>query len=77
MASPKQKMFEKLNAGFADLPIIAGPNVFFAVDYEKSIGLKRMETLKRIGKLIEQGKVRKVRARRDGRLLTAYEYLGK
>lgn len=75
MASPK--LFEKLNAGFKDTPIISGPNVFFASDYGEAIGLQRPQTLKRIGDLLKQGKVRKVRARRDGRLLTAYEYMGK
>lgn len=75
MASPK--LFEKLNAGFVDLPIKSGPNVFFAGDYGDAVGLRRNETLKRINKLIAEGKVRKVRARRDGRLLTAYEYVGK
>lgn len=74
MASPK--LFEKLNAGFKDAPIASGPNVFTAADYGTAIGLQPAQTLRRINLLLKQGKVRKVRARRDGRLLTAYEYLG-
>lgn len=75
MASPK--FFEKLNADFSDLPIISGPNVFFAADYQEAIGLQRAQTITRLQRLLKEGKVRKVRARRDGRVLPAYEYLGK
>jgi hypothetical protein len=74
MASPK--LLEKLNAGFKDLPISAGPKVFFASEYQEAIGLQRAETTRRLRSLLSQGKIRKVRARRDGRVLPAYEYVG-
>ena len=76
MASPK--LFEKMNASCGDLPLASGPNVFFAADYEKAVGIKRAQAVVRIRQLISQGKVRRVRARRpgDARALPAYEYLG-
>jgi hypothetical protein len=70
-------LFEKLNAGFADLPIVAGANVFVTSDYQKAIGLQERQTERRLKWLLEEGKVQRVRTRRNGRVVPAWRYLGK
>ena len=75
MASPK--LFEKLNADFVDLPIVTGPKVFVSSEYAKAIGLAESQTWRRLQKLLQEGKVQKVRTRRNGRIVPAWNYLGK
>lgn len=70
-------IFEKLNAGFNDLPIESGPNVFITTDYAKAISMSSAQALRRLTRLVEDGKVQKVRTRRNGRVVSAWKYVGK
>lgn len=70
-------LFEKMNAGFADLPIVTGANVFVVSEYAEAIGLRERQTRTRLQQLLTQGKVQKVRTRRNGRVVPAWKYLGR
>lgn len=69
-------VFDKLNAGFNDLPVASGPNVFLREEYQQSSGISRQYASARLKTLLGSGEVRKVRTKRDGRLVQAWEYIG-
>lgn len=77
MATKNQTIFEKINAGFADLPVVNGPRVFRTADYAKAIGLSQRTASNRINRLLEEQKVRRVRTRLNGKIVPAMEYIGK
>ena len=66
--------FDKLKLP-SDVPIAAGPNVFLRAEYQVAAGLSSQGASSRLTKLEAQGLVRKVRTRRAGKLLQAWEYL--
>lgn len=76
MASPK--LFAKMNAGFSDLPLASGENVFTAVEYGEALGLRpgSGQVQSRLRRLLNEGKVRKVRTRLNGTTIRAWQYLG-
>lgn len=67
--------FEKLSGGFVDTPIVSGPNVFLRSEYQAAIGISSAYAGDRLRSLVAAGKIRKVRTRRDGRLVSAWEYV--
>lgn len=70
-------VFDKLNENFIEAPIVVGANVFTTVEYRDAVGLRDSQTLRRLKALEKDSKVRKVRTRREGRLVSAWEYIGK
>jgi hypothetical protein len=73
----KAQLLEKLNAAFPQAPIVAGDNVFTTAEYGEAVGLQRAQTLVRLGRLEQRGEIKKVRTRRDGRIMPAWLYVGK
>jgi len=69
-------VFDKLNAGFNDLPVASGPNVFLREEYQKASAISRQYANARLKTLLESGEVRRVRTKRGGRLVQAWEYIG-
>lgn len=60
--------------GFA---IRSGPNVFTTGEYAKAIGVKERAARYRLHELLGDKKVRRVRTRRYGTIVAAWEYVGK
>ena len=71
----KAQLLEKLNAAFPQAPIVAGPNVFTAVVYAEAVGLQGAQTRARLRLLEQKGKVQKVRTRRNGKIVSAWNYI--
>ncbi len=69
-------VFEKL-ANANDLPIVHGANVFLRSEYQAHLGVNTAHAGARLRQLAAEGKVRKVRTRRAGKLVAAWEYVGK
>ena len=67
--------FEKLNAGFNDLPIVTGAKVFTSSEYAAAVDIQPRTVRERLQKLLVEQRVRKVRTRRGGRIVPAWEYL--
>lgn len=59
------------------LPVVYGPRVFTASEYAKATGLKPRSIRERLHNLAEEGKVERVRTKRDGKIVRAWRYLGK
>lgn len=74
MNSGVKNFFSKLSI---DAPLAEGPNVFLTREYEKFLGLSRAQTNVRLTKLIAEGKVRRVRTLRGGKVVSALEYIEK
>jgi hypothetical protein len=68
--------FGKLSSG-AELPIASGVNVFLRSEYQAHIGTQHYQALVRLNRLAAEGKVRRVRTKRNGRLVQAWEYIAK
>lgn len=69
--------FDKINTKLPGLPIVSGPNVFLRSEYQKNAGISQPYALERLRRLASMGVVRRVRTRRNGKLVQAWEYLKK
>lgn len=72
----KKSLFQRINEQFSDTPIAEGPNVFNCEDYAKAVGIAESTALRRIKKMVLSGEVRKVKTRRGGTTVSAFEYIG-
>jgi Fic family protein len=70
--------FEKLNARFNDVPVVRGANVFTTAEYSAATGgLNARTARERLQKLQAEGLVQKVRTRRNGKVVPAWEYISR
>lgn len=69
------KILDKLNIDFPKPPLVAGPNVFTTAEYMEAIGLRPRQTRERLQRLEKKGKVQKVRAERNGKIVPAWNYI--
>ena len=71
-----KSIFEKLNAALSDLPTVSGPNIFTSPEYAKGAGIGGSTARERLRRLVGEGVVRRVNTRRDGKLVSGWEFLG-
>ncbi|HEY6766595.1 MAG TPA: hypothetical protein VI386_17685 [Candidatus Sulfotelmatobacter sp.] len=74
--STRTSLFDKINSGFSEPPLATGPNVFITSEYAAAIGLSEPQTFRRVKQLLAEGKVARVRVRRNGRVVPGWKYVG-
>lgn len=74
----QKPLFQRINetSGTNTAPFAEGPNVFNAEDYAKAIGIAICTARLRIRKMVDKGEIRRVRTRKNGSIVPAFEYLG-
>lgn len=74
---PSKRILDRIQAEFNDAPVKNGSRVFTTQEYARSIGVARRTAWDRVSKLLERGKLRKVRTRRGKKIVPAWELLSR